>query len=97
MNKASKDILIGLIVAVILPLAGISVFYLYQYGDHPIQEYLGLLQANKLIAPVISVSLLPNLIGFYYFLRRDEYKRSQGVILGMLLWGVVIILFKWVI
>lgn len=94
MNNQSKQLVRGLIPALLIPLLGLTGFYLYKFAGQDLSYFLQTLISRSLMAPVISISLLPNVFLFFFFLNRHQYKQGQGVILSLLLYGVAIVYFK---
>ncbi|MGB0429457.1 MAG: hypothetical protein ACPGLV_03220 [Bacteroidia bacterium] len=94
MNKEFKKLLKGTLFSSLIPLIGISIFYFIRFTDYTFWEYIRLMDGQELMAPVISLSLIPNILLFFFFVNRNLYRQGQGVIFGMLLWGMVIIYFK---
>lgn len=97
MTNNAKHFVRGLSIALIIPFFGISIWYLIKFTHMGYIDYLDMLERNNLVAPVISISLLPNLLLFYFFLNRERFKAGQGVIMAMLLWGLVIVYYKFLI
>ena len=94
MNNQTKNLLKGTLYGALVPILGISVFYLYKFTDVSIFDYLRVMQHQKIMAPVISISLIPNILLFFFFINRNRFKEGQGVILSMFLWGALIVYFK---
>lgn len=95
MNKTElKKLLTGTLYAGLIPLFGLSVFYFIKFSSTDVTEYFKTLEAHGLIAPVISLSLLPNILLFFRYLNRNKYREGYGVIFALLLWGSVIVYYK---
>lgn len=94
MNKQQIKIVRGTILSLLVPFVGLIIFYFIRFTEHSLSEYISSLITFNLIAPVISVSLVPNVLLFFFFVNRDRYKEGQGVILAMLLWGLMVVYFK---
>lgn len=94
MRNQQIKIIRGAFLSLLVPLVGLTIFYFIRFTEHSLGEYIDALVLYNLIAPVISVSLVPNILLFFFFVNRDRYKEGQGVILAMLLWGLVIVYFK---
>ena len=94
MNNQTKKLIRGAIFSLLVPLLGISIFYFAKFVDYSLADYISAMQRQKIMAPVISLSLIPNILLFFFFVNRNRFKEGQGVILGMFLWGAVIVYFK---
>lgn len=105
-NKPKKrgpdSALLGLIIGIIFPCLSVMLLYFIQYRDYSFGRYLGIFiefgnpylmeQASKLI----SLSMISNLIPFYYFLNKKCYLSTRGILLATMLSFVLIILYKFV-
>lgn len=94
MTKQNKQLLTGSILGLIIPILGIILFWLAKYADWNFFEFIRLAYNRGLLAAIISVTLVPNLGVFFYFMQQDKIKGSQGVILASILWGALIVILK---
>ncbi|MBI3141420.1 MAG: hypothetical protein HYZ16_01185 [Bacteroidetes bacterium] len=94
MNNQAKLLVRGLLPAMSIPLLGIAGFYLYKFAGQDLSYFIQTLTSHSLMAPVISISLLPNVLLFFYYINRQRYKQGQGVIFALLLYGLAIVYFK---
>lgn len=99
MNKKFWDKLpIGLIIGLIGPFIGFAIYGLYYVISHDISfsyfvnnVFLGNREA---IAPIISLSLLFNIIPFYFFINRNFYQTARGILLSFFLFAIVIVYYR---
>lgn len=94
MNNQTKKLLKGTLFGALVPLIGLSIFYFAKFTDSSIMDYISAMQRQKIMAPVISISLVPNILLFFFFINRNRFKEGQGVILSMFIWGAAIVYFK---
>ncbi|MBI1183633.1 hypothetical protein GC194_05150 [bacterium] len=94
MNKDLKNLITGTALGFFVPFVGLAVFYFIKFSSHSLGEYVSTMNSHHLMAPVISVSLVPNILLFFFYLNRNKFKQGQGVILSMLIWGVAVVYFK---
>jgi len=94
MNNQTKNLFKGTLFGLLIPLIGLSIFYFSKFTDYSIAEYVTTLRQKSLMAPIISISLVPNILLFFFFVNRNRLKEGQGVIFSMLLWGVAIVYYK---
>ena len=83
----SKETLLGLAIGLISPLVFLPVvwFILGQAQNVSIQYAWLQFEANDMIkSKHLSIALISNLIWFYYFLNKEKYMITRGLILGML-------------
>jgi len=103
-RKRYNSAIPGLALGIIFPLLGIALLYFVRYDDYSFAYYL------KMFSPVdsspmrlsnaskvVSLSLIGQLIPFYYFLNRKAYLTTKGIIMASILWGLLVIfyLFIW--
>ncbi len=95
-NKTSKynKWWIGWAVGILLPIAGTFFLYLFDKSFHSYKNYIILSYQLGVLTNILSISLLANLIGFYFFLNKEWYYAVRGVILGVLTWGAVILFLR---
>jgi len=99
LNKATWDKLpIGLIVGLIGPFIGFIIYGIY-YGmryDIPFNNFVFnvFLSNRSIVAPIISLSLLFNIIPFYFFINKSFYKAGRGVLLSFFVYAIVIVYFR---
>ena len=99
LKKSTWDKLpIGLIVGLIGPLFGFLIYGIYYSFSHDItfshfvnRIFLG---NRVLVAPIISLSLLFNILPFYFFINRQFYRAGRGILLSFFLYAIVIIYYR---
>jgi len=100
-KKGPDSALIGLIAGLVFPVLGIMLLFFF-WGDGNFGKYLGMFFDLKnyikidRASKVLSLSLIANLIPFYYFLNRKKYQTTKGIILATFLYCVLIVLYKFV-
>ena len=96
-NKYNK-LSIGLLVGLIGPMIGLMIYGLYYSGTNDVS--LGYFLNNfffgnrMLVAPILSLSLLFNILPFYFFLNRQHYIAGRGILLSFFLYAIVIVYFR---
>lgn len=88
--------LIGCIPALIIPFIGLEIWHFSKFKQYTIADFYIYTETFNLLAPAISLALLPNLLLFYLFLNKEHYQSVRGVIAATLLWGVAILFLKFV-
>lgn len=84
----------GFIAGIILPLISFFLFYLFRYGEIPLIEFIKYVYFRQVLSPVLSLNILPNLIIFYLFIRKDYLRSARGVLLATFLFAGVVLLIK---
>lgn len=108
LNKDSKrskwDIaLLGLILGIVFPCIGLLVLYWLQWTDLSFSQYVGKFTNTnsslgmKAASKLISLSIIFNLIPFYFFLNKKAMQTVKGVVIAsaLALLLVVFYLFVW--
>lgn len=78
-----KEILIGFIVTIICNLAGMY-FYISAVSDMEVMDFLKFSLARGFISSVIGLGALMDFLPFFVFLKKGQYYRVRGVLLGVL-------------
>ncbi len=92
----------GLLMGLLFPALGLLVLFFIWARDTSFPDYLKTFTAfNSPIlmgtaAKALSLSMIANLIPFYFFLNRKQYLTVRGILISMVLIGVMIILYKFV-
>lgn len=99
MNKSTWDKLpIGLVIGIIGPLFGFALYGLYYTISHDISFTYFVnnvfLSSHDTIAPILSLSILFNIIPFYFFINRNFYKAGRGILLSFFIYAIAIVYFR---
>ncbi len=90
-----KDSLIfGLLIGLLLPFLGIMIYYLTKYQGYSLGNFFRELYFMRMLPPVISLSVILNLAAFYFFLNKQKYGYTRGIILASLIYGMLLLYFK---
>ena len=87
--------LTGFISGLIAPVIGFYIYYLISFRYMGLQSYISRLLELGLEAGVISLSLIANLVVFFYFIRIKADASARGVIGATFLYGMVIVCLKY--
>jgi hypothetical protein len=86
----SKETLMGILIGLVSPLIFLPlVWFILGQAQHVSVQYMWLqFDMNDMIkSKHLSLALISNLIWFYYFLNREKYMVTRGLILGMLVYA----------
>lgn len=92
----------GLLVGLLFPVVGIFLLYFVWAGSSSLSNYLHMFVAfdspsqMNVASKALSLSMITNLIPFYFFLNRKQYMTVRGILISMVLIGVLIVLYKFV-
>lgn len=86
---------LGFGIGITIPLLFIFIYWLYSYSFMEfLPSFIKYLMKGKVLAPVISLCVVPNLGVFYFFLNKEKYKTARGVIFSTLIFGFMILYLK---
>ncbi len=97
-HKKYNTFLLGALIGVILPLFFVFCYWMwsYRFMDFAPQFFKYLIK-GKVLAPVLSLSVIPNLGAFFLFLNKERYKTGRGIILATIVYGCIIMYLKIVV
>jgi hypothetical protein len=85
----------GLVIGIFLPLLFIFIYWMYSYSFmNFIPTFFSYLIKGKVLAPVLSMCLVPILAVFYFFLNSEKYKTIKGILTAVFLYGFIILYLK---
>lgn len=92
----------GLVVGLLFPALGLIVLYFVWSRDISFGKYLQMF--TMLNSPImmstaskaLSLSMIANLIPFYFFLNRKQYLTVRGILIAMVLIGLMVVLYKFI-
>jgi hypothetical protein len=89
--------IIGFLLGLLMPLIGFMIVFLVMSRDRNFGLFIERLSGyHKLLATVISLSILANLVPFIYFNSRRLDDASKGIFIATMLYAVVIVLLRFV-
>jgi len=87
----------GLVIGLILPLAGVFIVYFILFRAFTFDAYLNRLTADgQIAAKVLTLSILMNLLPFMLYTNRRLDRTGRGIFIGTMLYVVLIVLLKFV-
>jgi hypothetical protein len=92
----------GLLVGLLFPAIGLVLLFFLWSGNTTFGNYLKMFvefsspTLMNTASKALSLSLIANLVPFYFFLNRKQYLTVRGILLSMVLLGVLIVLYKFV-
>jgi hypothetical protein len=86
---------LGLILGLFGPIVGLVVIYLVSYSAFSFGEFFNLLiNTNRLITSIGSLSLLANVILFTIYINTQRDNTAKGIFLITLIYGISILVLK---
>jgi hypothetical protein len=101
MSKKWDKMGVGVVAGLIGGVIGFIIYGLYYSYSHNIdfmdfvnRVFLG----NKILrAPILSLSILFNLLPFYIFLNKKYYKGARGIMLSIFIYAIAIVYYRFFI
>jgi hypothetical protein len=87
--------LTGFISGLIAPLIGFYIYYLISFRYMALGSYISRITELGLASGVISLSLIANLVVFFYFIRKKTDRSARGVIGATFVYGLLIVILKY--
>ena len=87
--------LTGFISGLLAPLLGFCIYYLISFRYMGFRSYVSRLTEFGLVSGVISLSLIANLVVFFYFIKVKADSSARGVIGATFLYGLLIVILKY--
>ena len=88
--------LTGFTSGLLAPIIGFYIYYLIGFRYMSLHSYVDRLLYFGMEAGVISLSLIVNLIVFFYFIRAKADSSAQGVIGATFMYGLLIVILKYI-
>ena len=87
--------LTGFISGLIAPVIGFYIYYLISFRYMGFRSYISRLTELGLEGGVISLSLIANLVLFFYFIKVKADSSARGVIGATFMYGLLIVILKY--
>lgn len=95
MTRHNKDLLIGFIPSLILPLVFMMVFIKLRYlGELPLDQVISEMFKFKYMSSLLAVGAMPNLFLFLYAMNRERWQLGRGVITATMFYGIAVMIMK---
>ncbi|MES2559775.1 MAG: hypothetical protein V4590_08550 [Bacteroidota bacterium] len=95
--KHKDSLLLGLLLGLLIPVVGVAIFYYSKFAAIDIWQFIQVATQHKVLSPMLSLCAILNLAIFYLFLNKNLYLTARGIILATIIYGVTIVLLKFVL
>ena len=85
---------IGLALGIVLPLVAFLLIYFLGYSKTPFGDFLKYASMIKALPKILSLCVIPNLAVFYFFLNKEYWYATRGVITSTLLCTLAVVVIK---
>ncbi len=95
MNKINlNQVWIGIVLGLVIPLIALTIYYFARYSDLSLVDFIKVYKNLGILTHIISLSVLPNLLAFFLFIRRDFLKSARGVLMATFLFTFVVLIIR---
>ena len=98
MNKHWDKMVVGVIIGLIGGIIGFVIYgSFYSFSHHvDLSDFVNrIFLGNKILrAPILSLSVLFNLLPFYILLNKKYYKGARGVMLSIFIYAIAIVHYR---
>ncbi|MCK5461394.1 MAG: hypothetical protein KAI95_00210 [Bacteroidales bacterium] len=92
-----NTITFGLIAGMLFPLLALIIFYLISSPDVSFSEFVEFIVSRKKLSSLISLSVVPDLLVFFIFIRLNYLYSARGVLAAVFLFALIVVLTKFLI
>ena len=85
---------IGLTLGIFLPLVVFLLVYYIGYSKTPFKEFLEFAFVVRALPKILSLCAIPNLAIFYFFLNKEYWYATRGIITATLLYVLAVLAIK---
>ena len=96
-NKKSSwnSQLVGAIVGIVLPVIAFVIFYYWNIESFQnFEGFKKFLGYADILPKVISLAVIPNLLGFFGFIKMDLLRAARGVLLSTIIIGFIMVIIR---
>ncbi|TDH28008.1 hypothetical protein EXU57_05970 [Segetibacter sp. 3557_3] len=86
---------LGLALGLIAPVAGMLIYYLFQFRMFTLEEFFRVMFTQKtLLTGIISISLIANAVVFTIFINKRHDRTARGIFIATCIYAIVSLLIK---
>lgn len=87
---------LGLMLGIVVPLVAVLIFYLWSFTKVPLSYFFKYTIQINALTKLISLCVIPNLLFFFLYLRKNYYLTSRGILMATFLWTIFAFVFKFI-
>jgi hypothetical protein len=87
---------LGAILGLVVPAIAFLVFYVLNFSKVPFSFFVKYATQIAAVSKILSLSLLPNLVVFFIYLRKDYYLTARGILMSTIIWTFAIVFIKFI-
>lgn len=85
---------IGLAAGLIVPGIALTCYYFARYSDLSVMNFMRVYKNLGILTHIISLSVLPDLLVFFLFIRQNMLKSARGVLLATFLFTLTVVCLR---
>jgi uncharacterized BrkB/YihY/UPF0761 family membrane protein len=85
---------IGLVLGILAPIITMVVIYFVKFSDYGFHELVNLLVLRNVFTQIVSLCVIPNLALFFFFINKNWYHVTRGVLLATILFAIFVFITK---
>lgn len=97
MIKKYNTVYLGLVSGFLAPVLAFFAYYTWQFHELSFSAFWDILIARGVLAPMFSLSAIPNLLVFFIFIWTDRLYAARGVLAATFIIGAVIVVLKFLL
>jgi hypothetical protein len=96
MEMVKDNYIVGVLVGLLMPFLGFTLFYKWKFGAFTLEEFIDLLNRQKsILSAMISISLLINGVVLTIFFQKQKDKIAKGIFFTTCIYAIIAIAAKW--
>lgn len=95
-KKYNKPV-VGLVLGILLPLISFLIYFVFLLVKNPelkFTEFVETLYLTEAFTPVFSICVLPNLILFFIFKKKEYWYSVKGLVMSVLIYTIFVLVLK---
>jgi hypothetical protein len=97
MRSKVNNVWLGAILGVLLPAITVFIAWKIRFNQHDLDEFFRLLMQQRILSSLLSLCVIPNLLGFFIFIWLNCLYSARGVLLSTFIVGFVIVAVKFLL
>jgi len=93
-NDKLNRLWIGFAAGAIVPIITLSCYYLARYSGLSLVDFFKVYKNLGILTHIISLSVLPDLLVFFLFIRQNLLKSARGVLMATFLFTFVVLCLR---
>lgn len=94
MRSKFDSLTIGLLLGIAAPIITMLIVYLLKFNLYKADEVLDYLVAKQVFTKIVSLCVIPNLLLFFIFIRKNYLYSARGVLMATILFAVFVFITK---